>query len=80
MIWNKYDTLVAVVIVSLLGVLTFSAHNRIEEHLNSSQEKQFQIELLKEQNKLLNENIKLLKIQIKIMGEKVNESKNKLCE
>ena len=80
MIWNKYDTLVAVVIVSLLGGLIFNAHNRIEEHLNSSQEKQFQIELLKEQNKLLNENIKLLKIQIKIMEEKVNESKNKLCE
>ena len=80
MIWDKYDTFVAVVVVSLLGALTFSAHNRIEEHLNPSQEKQFQIELLKEQNKLLNENIKLLKIQIKIMEEKVNESKNKLCE
>jgi hypothetical protein len=78
--WDKYDTFFAVVVFSLIVALIFSAHNRIEEHLNSSQEKQFQIELLKEQNKLLNENIKLLKIQIKIMEEKVNESKNKLCE
>ena len=77
MIWNKYVMFVAFV---LAVALTFYANDRIEKRLNSSQEKQSQIELLKEQNKLLNENIKLLKIQIKIMEEKVNESKNKLCE
>ena len=77
--WDKCDTFCAVVLFCLFFTLMISSCFMVKN--NQPQEiKQSQIELLKEQNKLLNENIKLLKIQIKIMEEKVNESKNKLCE